>query len=150
MLKENFIVDGKDIKQLPLRVLADIGDGESYTKENLNNLITKIKDYVKKETAWNLFIGFKENGLCINGWNYENDSIGLRHDSDEYRAFDLAIIPDCSNYDQCQLENIVSGRDNITIPLYCLNSETIISDRAEFIFDELNEICAMREGGFYV
>lgn len=149
MLKENFIVDGSDFKELPLRVLVTIGNGESYTKENLNSLITKIKDYVEKETAWKLFISFKENGLCINGWDYENDSIGLLHNSDEYRAFDLVIIPDCSNYNQRQLESVVSGGNNITIPLYCLNSETIISNRAEFIFEELSEICAMRDKGYY-
>lgn len=148
-MNKEFIANGKDIKQLPIRVLATIGNGESYTEENLNDIVIRIKNYIEKETAWNLFMGFKENGLCINGWNYENDSIGLRHDSDEYRAFDLVIIPDCSNYNQRQLESVVSGGNNITIPLYCLNSETIISNRAEFIFEELSEICAMRDKGYY-
>lgn len=149
MVPEKFIVDGKDIKQLPLRVVAYIGDSEEYYRRYLESIISEIKNYVETETSWKLFIGFKDSGLCVNGWVCENDTIGLNYCSDEYRAFDLVIIPDCSNYNPRMLLNLVCDENNITMPLFILSSETVITDRADEIVDELNEKCIMREEGYY-
>ena len=128
---KDFIVSGKDIKQLPLKVACE----EEYAES--------VKEFISAETSWSLVKVFKENYLSSNEPNRFIDYvIGFDHNY----AFDLVIIKNFSQICENELFAVFLTDEMVPlIPVFCIDSEEIISNLSNDAMQCVNEIGFMRE-----
>lgn len=137
MIPENCIVSGKDIKKLPLNVVC--------FEEDLD----LVEEYLD-QTNWDLINDFEGNILSTDRkYKFIEYLVNFRHAYD----FDLFVIRSLSQIrDNCPLayalETWVDEDVNAYVtPVYCIESEQIVTYLPETIIDDLTEISDMREDG---
>ena len=148
-MRKDYIVSGKRNKRLPLRVVVFVDSNNAHSMKEYEKELLKVKNYVEQETSWLLFIGFKKCGLCINGWVGDSNPREFDHLTDEYRAFDIVIALDHTQVETNKVEELLSNEKVIPTPIFCIDKETIVSERASEIYYELVEKCEMRKEGYY-
>lgn len=138
MFPKDFIVPGKDIKQLPLNAVC--------FEEDLD----LVEEYISDETSWNLINDFEGNVLSTDRkYKFIEYLTNFRKAYD----FDLFVIRSLSqiqdNYPLAYaLETWVDEDVNAYVtPVYCIESEQIVTYLPETIIDDLTEISDMREDG---
>lgn len=137
MIDQRFIVDGSDLKNLPLNVVC--------FEEDLD----LVEEYLD-QTNWNLINDFEGNILSTDRkYKFIEYLVNFRHAYD----FDLFIIRNLSQIQDNDilayaLETWIKEKKNSRItPVYCMESEQIVSNLSNDVIQCLDEISAMREDG---
>lgn len=133
MISKEFIVLGKDIKQIPLKVACQAED------------VDLVKKYIETETKWSLVKEFDENYLSSNTpVRFVEYLLGFDYDY----AFDIFVIKNLYEIqDNKVLSLFLMKEDEYPIPVFCLDSQEIVSNLSDDIIYCLGEISAMREDG---
>lgn len=139
MIPEKFIVSGKDIKRLPLNVVC--------FEEDLD----LVEEYLD-QTYWDLINDFEGNILSTDRkYKFIEYLVNFRNAYD----FDLFVIRSLSQIqDNCQVAYALKTwvNEDVTAyvtPVYCIESEQIVTYLPETIIDDLTEISDMRDNCYY-
>lgn len=138
MIPENCIVPGKDIKGLPLNAVC--------FEEDLD----LVEEFISNETSWKLINDFEGNVLSTDRkYKFIEYLTNFRkaYDFDLFVIRSLSQIQDNSPLAYALETWVVENKNAYVTPVYCIETEQIVSDLAEFIVDYLAEISAMREDG---
>lgn len=133
MFPKEFIVSGKDIKQLPIRVACFSEDTDL------------VKKYLSTETSWKLTKTFEDNVLSTNEqYKFIEFLIGSEYNY----AFDMFVIKNLSQIRENKvLIKFLVDNDLLLVPVFCIDSEQIVSNLSSDVVVVLDEISAMREDG---
>lgn len=128
MLKKQFVLNGSDLKEMPLEIGYYSRTYGGFFEENQKSQVEFIKDWVHKNTCWDISYGYKDTGYSSIDLNGQPELCELIEDSSNYPPFDLIVVTD--------FQQIARGKESIEmllddeflqVPVFCIDTEDIVA-----------------------
>lgn len=150
MIEDKFKVDGKDFKELPLKVAGYVRSLGLDHDDMLDMRVDIIKDFVEEETEWDLDYWYTDNNcsaicrchqpdLC----EMIDDSLNFEDHTSHY--FDIIVVTSFSQIARNQtIINYMLEEAELKIPVFCLDTQTIITSYPDEIAKILSDYACAR------
>lgn len=135
MFPKEFIVSGKDIKQLPLNAVC--------FEEDLD----LVEEYISDETSWNLINDFEGNVLSTDRkYKFIEYLTNFRkaYDFDLFVIRSLSQIQDNSPLAYALETWVVENKNAYVTPVYCIESEQIVTYFPDSVKEHFKKICDLK------
>lgn len=135
MFPKEFIVSGKDIKQLPCNIVC--------FEEDLD----LVEEYISDETSWNLINDFEGNVLSTDRkYRFIEYLTNFRkaYDFDLFVIRSLSQIQDNSPLAYALETWVVENKNAYVTPVYCIESEQIVTYFPDSVKEHFKKICDIK------
>lgn len=128
MLKKQFVLNGSDLKEMPLEIGYYSRTYGVFSEENQKSQVEFIKDWVHKNTCWDISCGYEDTNYSSIDWCGQPELCELVEDSSNYPPFDLIVVTD--------FHQITRGKESIEmllddgflkVPVFCIDTEDIVA-----------------------
>lgn len=137
MIDQRFIVQGKDFKNLPLKAAYYARSLGCDHNKRLKGIINWIEFFVETETSWDLVVGYEDNNCSSQCMSEQFELEELLDDADN-PIFDLIVVSNfCQISRNKELINYLLKDGALKVPVFCIDTETIISSNPENLKDTL-------------
>ncbi len=140
MLEDKFVVNGSDFKNLLLRAgyyARTLGFDHD---ERLETIVSCIKDFVSKETSWNLVIGYEDNNCSSRCMCEQVELREMLEDAYAPDSFDIIVV---TNFSQIARNKVIIDYlledGTLKVPVFCIETGTLVTNDPDNIADKLIE-----------
>lgn len=137
MVPENFIVDGTDLKSVPLRVAGYIRSYGVFSDEMFDEAETRLKDFVSNETPWDLEYLYEDRNCSAICYCHQPELSEMLCDTfddqeDCKHSFDLIVVTRFSQITRSKTVSDFLFEDcEISVPIYCIDTGKVITTNPE-------------------
>lgn len=137
MVPERFIVDGADLKNVPLRVAGYIRSYGIFSDEMFEEAETRLKDFVSNETLWSLEYLYEDKNCSAICYCHQPELSEMLCDSfndqgDCEHSFDLIVVTRFSQITRSKMVSDFLFEDcKISVPIYCIDTGKVITTNPE-------------------
>lgn len=137
MVPERFIVDGADLKNVPLRVAGYIRSYGIFSDEMFEEAEMRLKDFVSNETLWSLEYLYEDKNCSAICYCHQPELSEMLCDSfndqgDCEHSFDLIVVTRFSQITRSKMVSDFLFEDcKISVPIYCIDTGKVITTNPE-------------------
>jgi len=152
MVPERFIVDGTDLKNVPLCVAGYIRSYGIYSDEMFDKTETSLKDFVSNETSWSLEYLYEDKNCSALCYCHQPELSEMLCDSfdgqyDPEHSFDLIVVTNFSQITRSKMvsEFLFESDSKISVPIYCIDTGKVITTNPEGVATFQKHIADLNE-----
>lgn len=138
MVPERFIVDGADLKNVPLRVAGYIRSYGIFYEEMFDEPEANVKDFISNETSWSLEYLYEDKNCSAICFCQQPELSEMLCDSfndqgDCEHSFDLIVVTRFSQIGRSKrIASLLFEDDSkFNVPIYCIDTGKVITTNPE-------------------
>lgn len=138
MVPEEFIVDGADLKNVPLKVAGYVRSYGFFSNEIFDERKNNLIDFINNNTKWELEYMYEDNNCSALCYCKQPELSELLCDSfgsgeEEEHSFDLIVVTNLFQITRSKKisDFLFESECKISIPIYCIDTGKVITTNPE-------------------
>lgn len=138
MIDQRFIVDGNDLKNLPLRASIYARTLGSDSMEMLTSRLDSITKFVREETTWEPVVWYSDFNRSARCLCEQFELQEMLIDASDSHAFDIIVVGRFSQLARnINIIDYLLEDGTLKVPVYCIEEDIIVTSNPDNIKETL-------------